>query len=258
MKGLLASLTSEFKKIRRSPALAVTFAVSALMPLMMSFMMFVLKNPEMARGMGLLGAKAQLAGTADWPSYLTLLSQGMIGLQIVVFGFAASWVFGREYTDRTIKDLLALPVSRQAIVIAKFTAAAAWCTAIFIFVFALSIAGGFITGLPLWDGNLAAGSFATLLVSSLAIIHINSAAAFISCVTRGYLAAVGFVILSAVFINFTGAIGFGEYYPWAVPMLYAAGDAGARPGATGWFIVILTGIAGYAGALLWWRCADQT
>jgi ABC-2 type transport system permease protein len=257
MNGFISSLTAELKKVARSPVLPATFVFSAIMPVMMSFMMFVLKNPELASGMGLLGAKARLAGTADWPSYLSLLSQGMIGLQIVVFGFAASWIFGREYSDRTIKDLMALPVSRHAIVIAKFMAAAVWCTVLFLFVFGLSLAGGFLTGLPSWDRTLAEGSFITLLVSSLAVVHINSVAAFISCATRGYLAAVGFVILSAVFINFTGAIGFGEYYPWAVPMLYASGAGGSLPGITGWTIVILTGIAGSVGTLLWWRYADQ-
>ncbi|MEV0143917.1 MULTISPECIES: ABC transporter permease [unclassified Nonomuraea] len=36
----------------------------------------------------------------------------------------AIWLFGREFSDHTAKDLLALPTSRTAIVAAKFVVAA--------------------------------------------------------------------------------------------------------------------------------------
>ena len=113
MSGLTESIKAEFIKIIRSMVLPVTFAVSALVPVMMSFMMFVLKNPGLSRKLGLIGTKAKIMGSADWPSFLNFLSQGVCGVEIVVFGFIFSWLFGREYSDRTVKDLLALPMPRQ-------------------------------------------------------------------------------------------------------------------------------------------------
>jgi ABC-2 type transport system permease protein len=37
-----------------------------------------------------------------------MLAQGIAIGGLFVFGFIMSWIFGREYTDRTMKDLLAL------------------------------------------------------------------------------------------------------------------------------------------------------
>ncbi|WP_235201635.1 ABC transporter permease [Paenibacillus sp. FSL H8-0457] len=37
-----------------------------------------------------------------------------------------SWTFGREYSDRTLKDLLVLPISRGKIAIAKYVAIIFW------------------------------------------------------------------------------------------------------------------------------------
>ena len=90
--------------------------------------MFILQDPQRARSLGLLGAKAQLAGgTADWPGYFALLAQTTAVGGTVIFGVILIWIFGREFSDHTAKDLLALPTSRAAIVIAKFAVTGLWC-----------------------------------------------------------------------------------------------------------------------------------
>jgi ABC-2 type transport system permease protein len=95
----------------------LTLLAAFLIPFVGGFFMLILKDPEMAQRMGFISTKAQIAGTADWPSYLGLLAQAVAIGGLIIFGFVSSWVFGREYADRTIKDLLALPISRTSIVI---------------------------------------------------------------------------------------------------------------------------------------------
>ena len=87
--------------------------------------MVILKDPAWARRHGLIATKAQLAaGTADWPTYWALLAQAVAVGGVVLFGLVAIWVFGREYSDRTATDLLALPTARSTIVGAKFVVVA--------------------------------------------------------------------------------------------------------------------------------------
>ena len=257
MNAIFAAIKGEYTKIIRSKVMPVTFVAAVIMPAMMAFMMFVAKDPALAHKLGIIGTKAKIIGTADWPSFFNLLTQSACGIQLVIFGFVTSWIFGREYSDRTIKDLLALPLPRYLVVISKLIAAAVWCAALFVFIFASAIAGGAAVGLTGWNTAAMTDNFITLFVTSLAVIYLNSVVAFIACAARGYLAAVGFVILSAILINFSGAIGFSEYYPWAVPMLYAVKSGGAAPGAVSWIIVLITGAAGIAAAVAWWRYADQ-
>lgn len=113
--------------------------------------MFVLKNPEFAKSSGLLGAKAQIAGEANWTSYVSLHVQMIAVGGILVFGFVTSWIFGREYADRTVKDLLALPYSRAVIVIAKFIASFITNIALRVYIVTLGLLIGWIIGLPQWS-----------------------------------------------------------------------------------------------------------
>jgi ABC-2 type transport system permease protein len=49
--------------------------------------------------------------------------------------------------------------------------------------------------------------------------------------------------------------GYGEYFPWSIPALYAQGD---ELGAISFVIVGVIGIVGVVATFLWWEMADQT
>jgi ABC-2 type transport system permease protein len=121
------ALWAELLKARRSRLPWLTAVAFAVVTVVCGMFMFILQDPARARALGLLGGKAQLSGaSADWPGYLALLSQAVAVGGIMIYGVIAIWLFGREFSDRTAKDLLALPTSRTAIVAAKFTLAAGW------------------------------------------------------------------------------------------------------------------------------------
>ena len=122
MKIFLSALSVELFKIRKSKVIWLTLIAATIAPLMAGFFMFALKYPDLVKDAGLLGAQAQIAGEASWPAYLNLHAQMLAIGGILIYGFTMSWVFGREYADGTIKDLLVLPYSRIIIVVAKFSA----------------------------------------------------------------------------------------------------------------------------------------
>jgi ABC-2 type transport system permease protein len=55
--------------------------------------------------------------------------------------------------------------------------------------------------------------------------------------------------------NLVVIVGWGEYFPWAVPGLYAQGKSPLTP--VSYWIVCLTGLAGMLATYLWWKLADQ-
>jgi len=81
--------------------------------------MYVAQHPEMSAKLGLVGAKAQFFSENSWKGYLEIINQLIAVLGVIGFGFITSWVFGREYIEHTLTDILALPVSRSSIVLAK-------------------------------------------------------------------------------------------------------------------------------------------
>jgi ABC-2 type transport system permease protein len=227
-----------------------------LIPLASGFFMVVLKDPELARRVGLISIKARLmAGTADWPTYIGLLAQAIAGGGIVLFGLVATWVFGREYSDRTVKDLLALPVSRSAIVCAKFVVVALWSAALAVLVCLVGFAVGTAIGLPQGSAQLVVQGTTTTVVAACLTIALVTPVAYFASAGHGYLPPMGFVFLVLLLAQVIAAAGWGEYFPWSIPGLYSQGT---HIGAVSYAMVALTGVAGVVGTVLWWELADQT
>jgi ABC-2 type transport system permease protein len=258
MKGFKAALWAETLKIRRSKLLWISIIVTLFFALVMGFFMFVLKNPAIAREYGLVGAKATLIGKADWPSLFMLLNRlSMVGM--IGFGFLASWCFGREYADRTFKDLLALPVSRSAIITGKFIVLGAWCLVIAVLLYALGLLAGCIVGLDGWDSQVFYNATGSYALSITLILLLVTTVAFVASWSRGYLPPLAFMILTMLLAQVVMILGYGPYFPWAIPIL-ASGEGGpdaAPVGFISYTILFITTAAGLAGTYAWWRFADQ-
>lgn len=128
--------------------------VLTLIPFIGRFFMFILKDPDLAKNLGVISPKAQIVGKADWPSYFSLLSQAISIGGLFAFGLISSWIFGREYSDRTIKDLLALPISRNTIILAKYIVIVLWSLFLTTFVLVLSLLVGWLISLPALSNDL--------------------------------------------------------------------------------------------------------
>lgn len=252
-----AALQAESRKIRKSKMIWVTLAVFTVAPLMGGFFMYVLKDPELARTTGLLGDKAQILGEATWPAYFSLLAQIIAVGGLIVFGFVTSWVFGREYADRTIKDLLALPVRRSFIVLAKFAAIFFTCLLLSLYVIVVGGLIGMLVSLPEWSAATAREGVYLLSATTLLTLALSPPAAFFACYGKGFLAPIGFVIFMVVCAQIIAAIGYGAYFPWAVPALFSgmAGTTGLE--GMSFFLVLLMAFAGFVATVAWWLFADQ-
>jgi ABC-2 type transport system permease protein len=262
MKSILAAFWSESLKIRRSKMLWLTILFFLFIPFMTGLLVFVVKNPELSSKLGMIGTKATMLrfGKADWQTYFGFFHQIIAAVGLIGFGFVTSWVFGREYSDRTVKDLLALPVARSSIVLAKFIVVVIWCIFLSFILFAFGIIIGQIMNLAGWSNEIVLHSAGKFMVTALITILLCTPVAFFASYGRGYLLPMGFVILTLIIANFTGLVGLGPYFPWAIPGIYStpAGTEGMQLGAASYIILIFTCILGLIGTLTWWRFADQT
>ena len=124
-------LATELLKLRRSKVTWLSLAALSLGPLAIALMMWIVREPGRAAKLGLLGTKANLSGlTATWPAYSSMLTM-VVGIGgMLLLAFVVAFVFGREYTEGTAKNLLALPVGRHWFALAKLVVAAVWWAAL--------------------------------------------------------------------------------------------------------------------------------
>ncbi|MEV6236704.1 ABC transporter permease [Lentzea sp. NPDC051838] len=257
---MIDALMTEFLKARRSRVPWVTVLAFTVVSLVGGLFMFILQDQGRARSLGLIGTKAALVGgEADWPTYLSFLAQTTAVGGMIVFGLVEIWVFGREFSQRTAKDLLALPTSRVAIVTAKFAVVALWCLVLSVQLLVLGLVIGTALGLPGWStGTVLTGLLQIGAVAVMTVL-LTTPVAFAASAGRGYLPGVGVLIAAVFCAQIIAALGYGQYFPWSVPALFSglAGPGQPSPGALGFALVALVGAAGAAGTALWWRSADH-
>ncbi len=260
----LGALAVEFRKLRRSRMLWMSAAAFALATLIGSLFMYILEDPDRARRLGLMGAKAQMfVGNADWTSFFSLMLVLVSIGGLVVFGLVFIWIFGREFSDKTIYDLLSLPTARVTIASAKVITAAYWSVALVLMTFVLTLGAGALLGLPGWSSAVALNGFRLILVTGCLTVVLCIPFGFAASISRGYLPAVGGIFLILVLAQVFDRLGYGPYFPWDVPALYSgAAEAltGAAPtqlGPVSLLLVALVGILGWVLVGAWWRNADQ-
>ncbi len=251
---------AESLKLRRSRAPLMSVAAYAMVPLAAAILLLA-GNEAMPGGLSArLSLESQISLVhADWPGYFSVLaSAGAVG-GLAVFGLFMIWIFGREHADRTSKELLTLPIAREALVAGKILVAALWCALLQLGMLAAALLIGALLKLPLSSGEaLREGLGLNLRVAGLTFCLVLPFG-LLANLSRGMMAAVGALFLSLFFALIFTALGWGAYFPWAIPALYAGagGELAGVMGALSFCLVIFTGLAGAACNMIWWRWADQ-
>jgi ABC-2 type transport system permease protein len=260
MNAFLSALWAEALKARRSKVSLLTIAGFSIFPVVDGLFMFILKDPERARAMGLISVKAQItAAVADWPTYFQVLLLGIAIGGAILFAFITAWIFGREYSDHTVKELLALPTPRGIIVGAKFVLTAIWILGLTLMVFVIGLGIGAALGIPGWSPELVRTSFGSLLIVALLTFMLMPFVALFASVGRGYLPPLGWAFLTMASAQIAGVLGWGDWFPWSVPgLLCSLNGPRVEPIAVhSYIMVVLVFIVGAVATFVWWWRADQ-
>jgi ABC-2 type transport system permease protein len=257
MNNLIDMIWIELRKAIRSRMPLWTCLGSLFMPFGVALLILIAKNPEISQKLGLVSAKANLmAYTAtDWSSYLVLFAEIISAGGFFFFVITVSWVFGREFVDGTLKDMLAVPVPRSSIVIAKFILVAAWCAVMAVIILIFGLIVGLILQLPGGSHSVILHGSTVAVITFCLTIAVVLPFAFFASVGRGYILPMALAVLTLITANLIMVVGWAEYFPWAVLILYAQDPGSLKP--ISYWIVLITSVAGMLATYLWWKYADQ-
>jgi ABC-2 type transport system permease protein len=261
MNHFSSAVWTETLKMRRSKVPLFTSIGFSFAALMDGLFMIIMKDPEAARKMGLISAKAQLlAGVADWTTFFSVLAQAVAVGGTILFAILAAWVFGREFSDRTVKELLAVPTSRDAIVGAKLVVIAVWAFVLTLLLFVVGLLVGALVDIPGWSIKLLESAFLDVIGAGLLVIALLPFVALFASIGRGYIPPFAWTILTVVLSQIAAITGWGDWFPWSISALFsgAAGPRAELLGPHSYILVILASIIGLTATFYWWRTADQT
>lgn len=262
MNELKRAFLSECLKLKHLNMIWITFIAFSLGPIFGGLLMFLLQNPELVPKSGIISTKLSILSTlVGWGAYFSMLSQVMAIGGVIVFGFVASYIFGREYVDRTYRDLLSLPISRTHILNAKFIVYVIWCLCLTVFILVLGFIIAGILKLPGWEYSIIFENIITYLITALLTMALGTLIAFFALWSKGFLAPLGFLVLTLIFAQLIPIVGWGYYFPWSIPSIYcgAAGEVlKSRLNEWSYLSLIFTSFAGYILSIAWWKYSDQT
>ncbi|HEX9056746.1 MAG TPA: ABC transporter permease [Ktedonobacterales bacterium] len=260
LADLGAALWTETLKARRARMPLLTLAGFSLAPLVGALFMKILLDPVWAARFGTFTTKAQFsAAHGDWPTYFGLLTQALAVGGFIIFSLIVIWLFGREYSDHTAKDLLALPTPRAAMVMAKLLLATCWCAILTVWIELLGLALGALLGLPGWTTAGWIHATAIYWATASVTIALTLPLAWAASAGRGFLPAIGVMVLLVFLAQVLSVLGLGPWFPWAAPALLsgAAGPEAQQLGVGTYLLVSATVLGGISGVIAWWRAADQ-
>jgi ABC-2 type transport system permease protein len=258
MKSFSVAFYAEFVKFRKSRVFIFSIMFFCFVPVMTGLMMLIAQNPEIAEKMGIVGTKAQLFKTNDWEGFFGMLNQAAATIGLIGSGFVVSWIFGSEFSNRTIKDILSLPVARHQIVLAKLVVSFIWCIVLFLVILAFGLGIGFAIGVPGWTNDVFLQFVKIYSAASLLTLLLNPFVAYITGIGRGIIAPLAFVIFTMILAQFTAVLGWGAYLPWTIPGLLSVGSdaAGMSPVLASYFVLAFYAIIGTVLTVRQWYRSD--
>lgn len=165
---ILSFIYCEALKVLRSSVFWIVVVAFATMPIMLGLVTYI------------------NAVDAGWEPYLTDLLGSITALLVIGFSFTACWVFGREYTDNTISELLVKPVSKLYVVLSKFIVIFLWDVLLAFFMFAVVFIMGILIGLNGETWLFIMNSFLTFMATSLLIMVVSTISALLASLASPY------------------------------------------------------------------------
>ena len=226
-------LYAELLKLKRTLAFRVVFVLPLLVALLQFFALWRVRK---------IGADFKLWETLP-TNMLTIWAVFMMPLLITL---ETALLNGIEHGDRQWKHLLALPIPRHTVYLAKFVVAQALIAASTLFLCALTVLVGLAvmqlrpelaSPVPVPYGWLAKHAALVWLAAWL-IIAIHT---WVSVRWPGFVMALGTGIAGTFFALFAASASVGKYYPWLLPMNIFSAERFA--------VALWLGVAGGAVAL---------
>lgn len=259
MRIFLAVLTTEWLKLRHSNLLWISICFFIFIPCMTGFMMYISQHPEIVAKMGIVGTKAGFFDEHSWNGLFNVMHQLIAAIGLIGFAFVISWVFGREFIEKTVTELMVMPVKRYMVVLSKFIMALFWNLLLMVVFYLTFICIGKMMHLPGWSLSFFSSSSLKYMLTVFYTIMVITPVALIAVASRGIVIPIAFIILVMILSQFLAMAGFGPYFPWSIPGIFTLSDPerGMVLINASYIILVLTCISGIGATMLWWRYADQ-
>ena len=143
---------------------------------------------------------------------------------ILLFTIIISYLFGREYTEHTLKTMITAPTSRKMFIISKYLMFLVWILLLTMITTTSAVIFGYMAGTTQITITAVFNSFKELLFTNLLLYLTFTPIVFITLIISNLVPA----MIGGAVLTFTNMIiassKYGIYFPWSCPYLIASGE----------------------------------
>jgi ABC-2 type transport system permease protein len=244
---VLRALRAEVGKLKRSRVPLWTAAIVTLWPL---YTIFVIRLTS-----------GSLEGVT-WRDSMVLGPQTIASWWgILLGGFVAAYVFGREFSDSTMRNTLTVPIRREWLVASKLVVVLVWVFALCLLSVVAQAAYAALLGFDGFAWEHVLRSLRDSVLVMLTIAATLPLVGWIAVVGRGYLAPMIFSGIAFVSGVLFLQAGWERWVPWAMPialvgMGWVPGETKSSLVAASWVILGALFLAGVAALIVQVDYAD--
>ncbi|MCZ8520903.1 MULTISPECIES: ABC transporter permease [Paenibacillus] len=238
-------LYTELLKLKRAGMIPVSLVGAAAAPVMMF--------------LGALDMKARRPGEPVTFSQMFEETNLYVLLLIgtLLYGVITAYLFHREYAEDTLKNLLTVPVPRGNLMVSKLILLFFWIMVLTLTAWGLTLLAGLLAGAEGLHEEVLLRSLKQYAAGGSLLFLLSTPTMFVTLLFRNYVPT---IIFTSVVTMGNVALANREYkalFPWsAVHVIASGGEAGAYPISSSYLAIVLTSLAGFLAALVYFKRED--
>ncbi|MEK4083130.1 ABC transporter permease [Psychrobacillus sp. FSL K6-1415] len=239
-------LYTELLKLKRSKMFLISILGSVVAPFMVvvaSYVHMKTENP------------AQLI-TFDEIFYETNLYTVLI-IGVPLYGVITAYLFGREYLEDTLKNLLTIPVSRISYIMSKLVILFMWIMLLSLVSWGLTLLLGILGQFEGLSTLLIVEYLGRFITGGILVFILSTPIVLIAVVMKNYVPTIILTIVITMINVMSGNSEHRALFPWA-----AAGDIAngtlqpTYPAEISYTIIFITSIIGFISAIVYFKKVD--
>ncbi|SFD69820.1 bacitracin transport system permease protein [Bacillus sp. 491mf] len=239
-------LYTELLKLKRSNMFLISIIGAAVAPFMIvvaSYIHVKTKQPTKAILFTDLFTDAHL---------YTLLVIG-----VPLYGVVTAYLFNREYTENTLKNLLTIPVSRIRFIISKFILLFIWIMILTMVSWGLTLLLGLLGSFPGLSNALILQSFMKFLIGGGFLFILSTPIVFLTLIMKTYVSPIILTIVITMINVMTANSEHKDLFPWAATIDIVNNKLQPTyPPEYSYVIIAATAIIGFIATIFYFKRVD--
>lgn len=238
-------LYTEFLKLKRSQMFIISIIGAAIAPFVcfVAFLDMKIERPDVPILMNEVFSQTNM--------FIVLL------IGVPLYGVITAYLYNREYSENTLKNLLTIPVSRISLFISKFSLLFVWITVMTSIAWVLTVVFGIIGQFEDISTILLINTFKVYIVGGILLFLLSTPTILVTHLFKNYVTTIVFTLLITMINVLIVKSKYIALYPWtAVHVIATNSFIPDYPPGYSYISVFAAFIIGFIASIIYFMKED--